>query len=103
MHKLVSSLLLLLLILVGCSSISHEPAKDYRTHFLCFNQDKTTEHYFVNTFVFAPTAKQKQCELLLGKLRMEKQLQIRLIDCREIAAEDVPSDLDLSSLNSSTK
>lgn len=85
-----------MIILSGCSSIADEPVMNNSTHFLCFNQDKTTEHYFVNTFVLAPTAKQKQNELLLGKLRMERQLQITLIDCREIAAEDVPHDLDLS-------
>jgi len=34
---------------------------------------------------------------------MEKQLQIKLIDCGEITAEDVPSDLDLSLLKNSTK
>ena len=84
-----------ILLFASCSSISSKSV-DYSTYFICFNQDKTTEHYFVNTFALAPTAEQKQNELLLGKLRMEKQLQIKLIDCREIATEDVPSELDLS-------
>jgi len=44
-----------------------------------------------------PTAEQKQYELLLGKLRMEKQLQIKLIDCREIAESELPDNLDISS------
>lgn len=67
------------------------------SHFMCLEQDKTTKHYFTNTFAIEPTLKQKQNEVLLVKLRMEKQLQTKLIDCREIAAEDVPRDLALSS------
>jgi len=86
-----------LLIISGCSGITFEPVDNYSTHFMCFNQDKSEEHYFTNIFVLVPTAEQKQYELLLGKLRMEKQLQIKLIDCREIAESELPDNLDISS------
>lgn len=65
---------------------------------MCFDQDKSKEHYFTNTFTLEPTAEQKQYEVLLVKRRMEKQLQIELVDCREIDAEDMPNDLDFSLL-----
>lgn len=63
---------------------------------MCFDQNKSKEHYFINIFTLEPTAEQKQYEVLLVKRRMEKQLQIELFDCREIAAEEMPSDLVLS-------
>ncbi len=83
-------------VISGCSSIQHKPMQSRTSHFMCLEQDKTTKHYFTNTFAIEPTLEQKQNEVLLVKLRMEKQLQTKLIDCREIAVEDVPRDLDLS-------
>lgn len=95
MNKLFCLHPFLMLFVFGCSS-SPESIKDYSTHFLCFNQGKTSKHYFSNAFAIEPTLEQKQNEILLVKLRMEKQLQTKLIDCREIGAEDVPRDLGLS-------
>lgn len=82
-------------VLSGCSSIQYEAVQNRTSHFMCFEQDKITKHYFINTFAIEPTLEQKKNELLLSKLRMEKQLQTKLIDCREVAAEDVPHDLAL--------
>jgi len=83
-------------VLSGCSTIQHEPVSNRTSYFMCFDQNKSKEHYFTNTFTLEPTAEQKQYEVLLVKRRMEKQLQIELVDCREIAAEEMPNDLEFS-------
>lgn len=81
--------------LYGCSSIQHESVQKRTSHFMCLSQDKSTEHYSTNTFTVEPTSEQKQYEVLLVKRNMEKQLKIKLVDCREIAVHDMPSDLNL--------
>ncbi len=82
--------------MISCSSIQHEPVQNRTSHFMCLEQDKTTKHYFTNTFAIEPTLEQKQNEVLLVKHRMEKQLQVELTDCKEIAESEVPKDLDLT-------
>ncbi len=81
--------------LAACTSVRSIPANERTAYFMCFEQDKSTKHYFINTFATEPTTKKKQNEVLLVKHRMEKQLQVVLIDCQEITESEVPKDLDI--------
>ena len=83
-------------VITGCSSIQYEPVQNRTSHFMCFDQNKATKHYFTNTFAIEPTLEQKRNELLLVKLRMEKQLQIKLTNCQKIDESEVPKDFDLT-------
>lgn len=81
-------------VISGCSAVHHKPMQSRISHFMCLEQDKTTKHYFTNTFAIEPTLEQKRNEVLLVKLRMEKQLQIKLTDCQKIDESEVPKDFD---------
>ncbi len=97
MKSLITLPFFISMLLSGCSSVTADlniDTTEYITHFLCFNKDKTKEHYLVNQFHQKPSIEQKRCEMVLTKSRIEKQLQIELFDCQAIPAKDVPNDLD---------
>ncbi|REL28388.1 hypothetical protein DXX93_18675 [Thalassotalea euphylliae] len=77
----------------ACSTSPHLNHGDYSTHFTCTDKDKKGEYFFVNKFYFPPTPQEKENELPILKQRMEKELKMKLYDCKEVPDEYVPDDL----------